>query len=111
IVSYLFLLIITGLSWMIRNIYLTLFIVALLVLLPNIWTIFDPLTSWQPSFYTEVVSIVSGESALQFDLPGIVYWKLPIIAAGVWLIIEGLFHVIFKLIPTQRSGLKRRVMQ
>ena len=111
IVSYLFLLIITGLSWMIRNIYLTLFIVALLVLLPQIWSVFDPLTSWQPSFYTEVVAVVSGESALQFDLPGIVYWKLPIIAAGMWLVIEGLFHVIFKLIPTQRSGLKRRVIE
>lgn len=111
IVSYLYLLIITGLSWMIRNIYLTLFIVAVLVFLPMIWTILDPLTSWQPTFYSEVVSVVTGESALQFNLPGIEFWKLPIVALGVWLILEGIFHVIFKLIPTQRSGLKRRVTQ
>lgn len=111
IVSYLFLLIITGLSWMIRNIYLTLFIVAALVFLPQVWTLLDPWTSWQPSFYTEVVSVVSGQSAMQFDLPGIVYWKLPIVALGVWLALEGVFHIIFKLIPTQRSGLKRRVIE
>jgi len=111
IVSYLFLLIITGLSWMIRNIYLTLFIVLVLVFLPQIWTLVEPLTSWQPSFYTEVVSVLSGESARRFDLSGIVYWKLPIIAVGMWLVLEGIFHLVFKLIPTRRSGLKRRVMQ
>lgn len=111
IVSYLFLLLISGLSWMIRNIYLTLFIVAVLVLLPQIWGFIDPITSWQPSFYTEVVSVVKGESALQFDLPGIEFWKLPIIALGVWLVIEGAFHFIFKLIPTQRLGLKRRLAE
>lgn len=111
IVSYLFLLLISGLSWMIRNIYLTLFIVAVLVLLPQIWGFIDPITSWQPSFYTEVVSVVKGESALQFGLPGIEFWKLPIIALGVWLVIEGAFHFIFKLIPTQRLGLKRRLAE
>ena len=111
VVSYLFLLIISGLSWMIRNIYLTLFIVAGLVLLPQIWTFIDPVTSWQPSFYTNVVSVVTGESALRFDLPGIEFWKLPIVALGVWLALEGIFHLIFKLIPTQRLGLKRRVTQ
>lgn len=111
VVSYLFLLIISGLSWMIRNIYLTLFIVAGLVLLPQIWTFIDPLTSWQPSFYTNVVSVVTGESALRFGLPGIEFWKLPIVALGVWLVLEGIFHLIFKLIPTQRLGLKRRVTQ
>lgn len=111
VVSYLFLLIISGLSWMIRNIYLTLFIVASLVLLPQVWTFIDPLTSWQPSFYTNIVSVVTGESALRFGLPAIEFWKLPIVALGVWLILEGVFHLIFKLIPTQRLGLKRRVTQ
>ncbi|MDN6193530.1 MAG: hypothetical protein L0I88_00595 [Alkalibacterium sp.] len=111
IVSYIFLLIITGLSWMIQNIYLTLFIVAVLVFLPQLWTVINPVTSWQPSFYTEIVSVVTGESAALFNLPGITFWKLPIIAFLIWLILEGVFHLIFKLIPTQRSGLKRRVTQ
>ena len=111
VVSYLFLLIITGLSWMIRNTYLTLFITGLLVLSPQIWTAIDPVSSWQPSFYSEVVSVVTGESAAVFGLPGIEFWKLPVAALSVWLLLEVAFHFIFKLIPTQRLGLKRRVSQ
>ncbi|GEK91101.1 hypothetical protein [Alkalibacterium kapii] len=111
LVSYILLLIITGLSWMIQNIYLTLFIAAVLFFLPQLWMVFDPITSWQPSFYTEVISVVKGESARLFNLPGITFWKLPIVSLGVWLFLEAVFHIIFKLIPTRRSGLKRRVTQ
>lgn len=109
IISYLFLLIITGLSWMIRNIYLTLFIVGGLVMFSTIWGTLTPLTSWQPSFYTNIVSVISGETALIYNLPHIEFWRLPIIALVMWGVIELVFHYIFKLIPTQTLGLKRRV--
>lgn len=108
IVSYLFLLIITGLSWIIRNVYLTLFVTAGLILFYTIWQFFTPLTGWQPSFYTNIVGVLTGASAAQFQLPGIVFWRLPLIAIGVWLILEGVFHYIFSFIPTQTLGLKRR---
>ncbi|MCC5894010.1 MAG: hypothetical protein JJU16_00980 [Alkalibacterium sp.] len=108
LVSYLFLLIITGLSWMIRNVYLTLFVTAGLVLFYTIWQFFTPLTGWQPSFYTNIVGVVTGSSAAQYQLPGIQFWRLPLIGGIVWLILEGVFHYIFSFIPTQTLGLKRR---
>ncbi|PRY83137.1 hypothetical protein [Alkalibacterium olivapovliticus] len=108
IVSYLFLLIITGLSWMIRNVYLTLFVTAGLVMFYTIWQFFTPVTGWQPSFYTNIVGVVTGSSAAQYQLPGIEFWRLPLIGVGVWLMLEGVFHYIFSFIPTQTLGLKRR---
>ncbi|GAB2322712.1 hypothetical protein IRB23M11_03290 [Alkalibacterium sp. m-11] len=108
IVSFLFLLIITGLSWMIRNVYLTLFITAGLVLSYTLWQVFPPLTGWQPSFYTNSVGVLSGQMARQFQLPGIEFWRLPLIALVIWLALEGAFHYLFSLIPTQSLGLKRR---
>lgn len=109
LVSYLFLMIINGLSWMIRNIYFTLLIVGALVLFPVIWSFVTPLTGWQPSFYTQIVSVVRGDSALRYQLATIEFWKMPIIAVFVWGLLEGVFHYVFKLIPTQTLGLKRRV--
>ncbi|GAA0370703.1 hypothetical protein GCM10008932_22700 [Alkalibacterium iburiense] len=111
LISYLFLLIITGLSWMIRNVYFTLFIVGALVLFPVVWTVLPPFSGWQPSFYTDIVSVVSGESAVLYQLPTIEFWRLPLLALIVWLGIEMVFHYVFKLIPTQTLGLKRRVTQ
>lgn len=109
LVSYVFILIINGLSWMIRNIYLTLFVAGGLVLLPMVWTFFTPVTGWQPSFYTDIVSVVSGQSARVYQLQTIEFWRLPIIAIVMWVLIELIFHFIFKLIPTQTFGLRRRV--
>ncbi|TVP89633.1 hypothetical protein [Alkalibacterium sp.] len=108
LVSYLFLLIVTGLSWMIRNVYLTLFITGGLVLFYSIWQFLPPLTGWQPSFYTNLVGVATGESAISFGLPGIVFWRLPLIAGAVWLVLEGIFHYVYQFIPTQTLGLKRR---
>ncbi|GAB2482036.1 hypothetical protein GCM10008929_04200 [Alkalibacterium psychrotolerans] len=108
LVSYLFLLIVTGLSWMIRNVYLTLFITGGLVMLYSIWQFIPPLTGWQPSFYTNLVGVTSGEAASRFGLPGIVFWRLPLIAGAVWLFLEGIFHYVYQYIPTQTLGLKRR---
>lgn len=108
LVSYVFLLIVTGLSWVIRNVYLTLFITAGLVMLYSIWQFISPLTGWQPSFYTNLVGVASGESANRFGLPGIVFWRLPLIAGVVWLVLEGIFHYVYQYIPTQTLGLKRR---
>lgn len=108
IVSYLFLLIITGLSWMIRNVYLTLFVTAGLVMFYTIWQFLTPFTGWQPSFYTNIVGVLTGASAAQYQVPGIEFWRLPLVAIVVWLILEGAFHYIFSFIPTQTLGLKRR---
>lgn len=109
ILSYLFLLVITGLSWMIRNVYFTLFIVGALVLFPVVWTFLTPFSGWQPSFYTNIVSVISGQSAVLYQLPTIEFWRLPLLAILMWGAIELVFHYLFKLIPTQTLGLKRRV--
>ncbi|WP_080145843.1 hypothetical protein [Marinilactibacillus piezotolerans] len=108
LLSLVILLLTTGLSWIIRNIYLTILIVIALYFAPAIWNSLPPLTAWQPSFYVNIQGILQGESAFQYGLDGLVFWKLPFILLGIWLLLEISFKQIFNLIPTQSLGLQRR---
>lgn len=106
--SFLLMLLATGLSWMNRNVYLTIGCVIAIYYLPFIWTIIPAFSSFQPSLYLHLSSVFKGMDAEKFGLNGIAYWKIPIVYLLTWGILEGIFHFVFDLIPTQTSGLKRR---
>ncbi|MFC6463655.1 hypothetical protein ACFP65_01365 [Marinilactibacillus sp. GCM10026970] len=108
ILSFIVLLIANGLSWMIRNIYLTILLVTSLYFLPATWGQRAPLSSWQPSFYFNIQQVVQGTSARLYGIEAIEIWKLPIILFIFWVVLELVFNYIFNLIPTQTLGLKRR---
>lgn len=108
LLSFILLLLTTGLSWIIRNVYLTILIVIGLFFVPVIWNSITPLTSWQPSFYMNIKQIVQGESASLYDLNGLVFWKMPIVLFLLWILLEVVFKKMFGLISTQSLGLKRR---
>lgn len=106
--SFLLILLTIGLSWMIRNIYLTLTIVVSLYFVPYIWTLVQPFSSFQPSLYVHLPELFKGELMEQTRLTGLVFWKLPVMWLLFWGILEWSFSHIFNLIPTQTIGLKRR---
>lgn len=108
LLSYILMLFATGLSWMIRNIYLTMLIVVMLFFLPHIWQFISPFTAWQPSMYLNPLAIVQGKSAADFELSGLEFWRMPLIVIGLWLSLEVAFSKVFQFIPTQTLGLKRR---
>lgn len=108
ILSFIVLLIANGLSWIIRNIYLTILLVTGLYFLPAIGGQLTSVSSWQPSFYFNIQQVVQGTSARIYGLEAIEIWKLPIVLFILWVILELAFKYIFNLIPTQTLGLKRR---
>lgn len=106
--SYVLLLLTTGLSWFIRNIYLTILLVVGIFFLPAIWNGIQPFSSWQPTLYMNPLQIIQGRSAQIYGLTGLEFWKIPIILFILWIILEVVFSNIFSLIPTKTLGLKRR---
>lgn len=110
LLSYLLMLITTGLSWITRNFYLTILIVAALFTLPQIWQVIPAFSSWQPSLYFDLMSVLDGSTALSTGLDGVVWWKAPILYIVSIVGLEVVFSGIFSRIPTATFGLKRRVM-
>lgn len=106
--SYVLLLFTTGLSWMIRNIYLTILLVVGVFFLPNIWQFITPITSWQPSIYMDLLSVLQGERARSTGLSTIEFWKIPIVLIVLMILLEWVFSRVFSLIPTKTLGLNRR---
>lgn len=106
--SLLLMLLTTGLSWMNRNIYLTLGCVIAVYYLPSIWSVVPPFSSFQPSLYLHIPEVIKGISSDQFGLNGITFWKFPAMFLLLWGTLEVSFGAIFNLIPTQTIGLKRR---
>lgn len=107
ILSYALLLLMTGLSWIFRNVYLTMILGSSLFLLPQIWTVLKPASSWQPSLYLNFGQVLSGSTAQATGLSGVVWWKALIIYIMIIVLIELVFKKVFSYIPGT-SGLQRR---
>ena len=106
--SYILLLITTGLSWIFRNFYLTILLVAGFFLLPQMWSFLPAFSSWQPSLYLNILGVLDGSVAASTGLSGVVWWKGIIIYGVMVLALEWLFSKVFSYIPTATSGLQRR---
>jgi hypothetical protein len=110
LLSYLLLLLTTGLSWFIRNSYLTILLVSGLFIVPQIWQYIPAFSSWQPSLYLNLLGVISGTTAQSTGLSGVVWWKAGIIYLALIIVLEIIFEFIFSKIPTETTGLKRRVL-
>jgi len=106
--SYILLLITTGLSWIFNNFYLTIILVSSLFLLPQIWTTLPAFSSWQPSLYLNILGVLQGTTAEATGLGGIVWWKAFIVYGVIIIVLELLFSKVFSYIPTATQGLQRR---
>jgi hypothetical protein len=107
--SYILLLLGTGLSWMIKNIYLTILLVVIVFFLPMIGEWVPLFTSWQPVLYLNPLEVLIGETARNVGISGVEFWKMPLVLLAIWLLLEWIFSKVFSLIPTKTMGLKRRV--
>lgn len=110
LLSYILLLLTTGLSWFIRNSYLTILLVSGLYLIPQIWQIIPAFSSWQPSLYLNLNNVLNGTMASLTDLNGVVWWKAGLVYLLMIVILEIVFNQVFSKIPTETIGLKRRVL-
>ena len=110
LLSYILLLLTTGLSWFIRNSYLTILLVSGLYLVPQIWQIIPAFSSWQPSLYLNLNNVLNGTMASLTDLNGVVWWKAGLVYLLMIVILEIVFNQVFSKIPTETTGLKRRVL-
>lgn len=110
LLSYILLLLTTGLSWFIRNSYLTILLVSGLYLVPQIWQIIPAFSSWQPSLYLNLNNVLNGTMASLTGLNGVVWWKAGLVYLLMIVILEIVFNQVFSKIPTETTGLKRRVL-
>lgn len=110
LLSYILLLLTTGLSWFIRNSYLTILLVSGLYLVPQIWQVIPAFSSWQPSFYLNLNNVLNGTMASLTGLNGVVWWKAGLVYLLMIVILEIVFNQVFSKIPTETTGLKRRVL-
>lgn len=110
LLSYVLILLTTGLSWFIRNAYLTILTIVALFALPQIWQVVPAFTSWQPSLYLNLFSVMNGTTAGMTGLTDVVWWKAGIVLIVLIVLLEGLFEMVFSRIPTETTGLKRRVL-
>lgn len=108
VLSYIVLLITTGLSWVFKNIYITILIVNSLFILPKIWTLIPAFSSWQPSLYLNIHEVLQGTVAVNTGLTGVVWWKGFFTLLIIVLVLEFLVGKVFSYIPTKTAGLQRR---
>ncbi len=109
VLSYVLFLMVTGFSWVFRNIYFTLILSIALFFLPHIWSILPAFSSWQPSLYLNILGVLQGTTAVTTGLSGVVWWKGFIVYGVMILGLEGIFKTIFSTIPSATAGLQRRV--
>ena len=98
----------TGLSWIFRNIYLTILLVCSLFFLPQIWQVIPAVSSWQPSLYLNIFEVLQGTTAMKTGLPGVVWYKSFFLYIVIILFLELIFKHVFSYIPTATAGLQRR---
>ena len=109
--SYLLLAIITALSWISKNIYLTILLSVSIIFLPQVWTFIQPISSWQPSLYFNLLEVLNGQMAAKTNLEGVFWWKAIPAFLLSGLLINLLMSRIFSYIPTQTTGLQRRELK
>lgn len=110
LLSYVLILLTTGLSWFIRNSYLTILITVGLYAIPQVWQFAPAFSSWQPSLYLNILGVMDGSAAATTSLENILWWKAAIVFIVLIIVIELIFEVVFSRIPTETTGLKRRVL-
>ena len=98
----------TGLSWIFKNIYLTIILVSAIYFVPQIWQVLPAFSSWQPSLYLNIFDVLQGTTAMDTGLTGVVWYKSFILYAVIILILEFTFKKVFSYIPTTTAGLQRR---
>ncbi len=103
--SYIIVKLSTGLSWIFRNIYLTITIVTAVFYLPYVFALTGPAASWNPFLYLQIVPVLEGAWE---SLKNVTVTKLIISIAVLYIIVEIVFYFIFKLIPTRTGKLERR---
>ncbi|MGP6146000.1 hypothetical protein [Jeotgalibaca sp. A122] len=109
LLSYFLLLVAVGLSWVFRTIYLTLIVTLSTYFIPVFWQVVKPFSSWQPSLYFHIESVLMGEMAQTTGLQGVYFWKGLVLMAVIFALVEILFAGFFDRIQTQTLGLRRRV--
>lgn len=110
LLSYFLILLTTGLSWFIRNSYLTILIIGGLFVLPQIWQVLPAFSSWQPSLYLNILGVMDGSVAVMTGLPNVLWWKAALLLILMIIAVELIFEIVFSRIPTETTGLKRRVL-
>ena len=103
--SYIIVKLSTGLSWVFRNIYLTITIVVAVFYLPYVFAHTGPAASWNPFLYLQIIPVLEGSWG---SLKDVTITKLIISLGILYIIVEVLFYFIFKLIPTRTGKLERR---
>lgn len=103
--SYIIVKLSTGLSWVFRNIYLTITIVVAVFYLPYVFALTGPAASWNPFLYLQIIPVLEGSWG---SLKDVTITKLIISLGILYIIVEVLFYLIFKLIPTRTGKLERR---
>ena len=103
--SYIIVKLSTGLSWVFRNIYLTITIVTAVFYLPYVFALTGPAASWNPFLYLQIIPVLEGSWE---SLKNVTVTKLIISIAVLYIIVEIVFHFIFKQIPARTGKLERR---
>lgn len=95
----------TGLSFVFRNIYLTITIAVAVFYLPYVIALMGSAAVWNPLLYLQIIPVLEGSWE---SLNNVTITKLLISIAVLYIIVEIAFHFIFKLIPTRTGKLERR---
>ena len=95
----------TGLSFVFRNIYLTITIAVAVFYLPYVIALTGSAAVWNPLLYLQIIPVLEGSWE---SLNNVTITKLLISIAVLYIIVEIAFHFIFKLIPTRTGKLERR---
>lgn len=104
VLSYLIIKLSVGLSWVFRNIYLTIAIVIGVFFIPYIFTVIPPESGMNPLLYLQIEPVLNGFwEPLFVNIP-----RMIVAFVLIFLIIEILFFFVFQRIPTRTGKLERR---
>lgn len=103
--SYIIVKLSTGLSWVFRNIYLTITLVTAVFYLPYVFALTGPAASWNPFLYLQIIPVLQGAWE---SLSNVTVTKLIMSILVLYIIVEIVFYFTFKLIPTRTGKLERR---
>lgn len=106
--SYVLIRLTTGLSWIFKNIYLTILLVSGAYFVPQVWQVFPAFSSWQPSLYLNVFEVLQGTTAANTGLSGVVWYKSFVLYGVILILLEFIFKKVFSYIPSTTTGLQRR---
>lgn len=104
VLSYLIIKLSVGLSWVFRNIYLTIAIVVGVFFIPYVFTVVPAGNGMNPLLYLQIEPVLNGFWDPMFvNIP-----RMIVAFVLIFLIIEVLFFFIFQRIPTRTGKLERR---